>query len=82
VTLAMLKEVCAPVFESMDSRQYATEMNLAQLSTSGRRIQLEPIYSFVCCFETKYPDSLQMTFALYKSLLLRLAHYLRLTHLI
>jgi hypothetical protein len=82
VTLAMLKEVCAPVFESMDSRQYATEMNLAQLSTSGRRIQLELINSFVYCFETKYSYSLQRTFALYKSLLLRLAHYFRLTHLI
>ena len=32
VTVAMLKEVCSLVFESMDSRQYATKMNMAQLS--------------------------------------------------
>lgn len=81
VTVAMLKEVCAPVFECMDSRQYATEMNLAQLSTDGRRIQLKLINTFVCCFETKYPDSLQRTFSLYRSQIMRLAHYLRITYL-
>ena len=32
VTVALLKEVCSLVFESMDSRQYATKMNMAQLS--------------------------------------------------
>ena len=75
VTVAMLKEVCTLVFESMDSRYYATEMNLAQLSTKGRRIALEHINCFVCCFETKYSDSLQKTFALYRPQIMRLAHY-------
>jgi hypothetical protein len=62
VTVAMLKEVCALVFECMDRRQYATEMNLAQLSTDGCRIQLKLINTFVCCFETKYPDSFKGPF--------------------
>ena len=30
VTVAMLKEVCAPVFRSMDSFQYATKVSRAQ----------------------------------------------------
>ena len=81
VTVAMLKEGCTPVFESIDSRQYATEMNPAQLSTDGCLIQLGHINCFVYCFKTKYPDSLQRTFPLYISQIMRLAHYLRIAYL-
>ena len=81
VTGAMLKEVCSLVFESMNSRQYATKMNLAQLSTNGCRTQLEYMICFVCCFETKYSAFLQRTFALYVYRVMRLTHYLRITYL-
>lgn len=40
VTVALLKVVSALVFETMDGRQYATEMNHAQLSTNRRQIQV------------------------------------------
>ena len=80
VTGAMLKEVCSLVFESMNSRQYATKMNPAQFSTNGRRTQLKQIFCFVYCFETKYSKFLQRTFILHVYQIMRLAHYLIITY--
>ena len=58
VTVAMLKEVSSLRFKFMDSCQYATKMNLAQLSTNGSQTQWKQINLFVCCFETKYSELL------------------------
>jgi hypothetical protein len=58
VTVAVLKAVSALVFESMDGHQYATEMNPTQLYINRRQIQVELLYLFEYCFQSKYSESI------------------------